>query len=275
MRFEKFKPSKSSPYAEGWDKFALDYAELSTPGSVYYLTKKLMYEIINKNIELNENSCVLDVGCGTGNDFPFFLSQKTHITGFDMSDGMLNKAHEKYAEHIGSGKINLLKGQLEEFEQNSIQNEQYDLIYSVTGGLSYIDNAELERIFKLFKSLLKPGGKIITAHFNRVCLIESLYYLLRLKFNLVNQRNTEQLQVNIKNKKMTMYLRSIKDLEKISSEFKHIKSYPLLAITPPYQTGYTPGKTLLILHKILEHGLLNSSAMAKIADQIVLVFSND
>lgn len=275
MKFEKFEPLKSFKYASGWDKFALEYAQLANPLAVYSLTKKLMYEIIDKNIQLNENSHVLDIGCGTGNDFPFFLSKKTHITGFDMSDGMLNKAYENYAELVESGQINLLKGKVQEFESNSIGQEKFDLIFSVSGGLAYIDNTELERTFMLFKELLKPGGKLITAHFNKVCLMEDLYNLCRLKFNKLNHRNNDQLQVNIKNENMTMYLRTVKELLEIAGDHRQLKWYPLLALTPPYQTGYKPGKILFKIHQMLEHKCINNRLLSKIADQFVMVFSND
>ena len=276
MKFEKFKPLKNFKYIKGWDRFALDYVNLSIPNSIYSLTKKIMYEIINKNIVLNEKSQVLDVGCGTGNDFNFFLSKKAHITAFDMSDGMLNKSYEIYKEQIKSKKIILLKGRLEDFDEAAIPSEKYDLIFSITGGFAYIDNTQLVQVFKILKTKLKPHGKIITAHFNRHCLFESLFYLLRLRFKLSNQRNKDQIKVNIKDEKMTMHLYSVQKILNLFSEnFKEIKVYPLLALTPPYQTGYKPIKSIFNIHKSLEMKILEFPFFAKIADQIAIVISNE
>ena len=276
MKFEKFKPVRDFNYSKGWDKFALDYVHLPNQNTVYSLTKTLMYEIIEKNIHFKNDDLVLDIGCGTGNDFPFFLEKNVKISAFDMSSGMLNKAHETFRDSIQSGKISLLKGRLEDFDLNSLHGEKYDLIFSITGGFSYIDNKLLLKVFKILKSMLKPGGRIITGHFNKFCLPEFLYYLSHWRFKSANQRNRDQLQVEIKNEMMTMHLRAVKDLKNIFADhFNSIKFYPLLAYTPPYQTGYNPGKRLLNFHKKFEQLFSDISLFAKIADQIIMVLENE
>ena len=276
MSFEKFKFLVGYKYDRGWDKYAIDYNQLLKQNTVYYLTKQLMYSIVDMNKELEQHSEVLDIGCGTGNDFPFFLSKNTKITAFDMSKGMLNKASETYKMAIKLDLIDLYHGRLENLNEAVFNHKKFDVIYSVTGGLAYIDDVELQRVLKVLKTMLKPNGKIITAHFNRFCLSEILYNLIKFKFSLITQRKGEKIKVVIKDEEMFMYLRKATKLKTLCLiDFEHIKSYPLLAITPPFQTGFNPGSNLLSVFKKFEMRILKFAKLSCIADQFVMVLSND
>lgn len=275
MPFEKFKPIKDFNYDKGWNRFALDYAQLPQNNPIYALTKEVLYDIIRKNHDLYPVSHVLDLGCGSGNDFSFFLQAGAHITAVDMSDGMLNKAWESYKEDIENGRVELLRGRLENINESSFNGRKYDLIFSVTGGFAYMDDAEMLRIFRLLKKMLNPGGKIISGHFNRHCFFESVYYLCGLHFKQALQRKNNPIRVSIKEETMTMYLRSVKNLRKLfAGEFNPVRFYPLMAFTPPYQTAYHPPKQLFNIHKFLEKRFLSYSAFALFSDQVIMVLTD-
>ncbi len=269
-----FKPFAHIPdfeYSQGWDRYALDYEKLLVKDTVYYLTKEMMHQIVFEEISSSRESFrVLDVNCGTGNDFPFFIECGWHITGCDGSKGMLNKAAENYQEYISTGQLELNFGLLEELVENSFPENSFDLIFSVTGGFSYVDDKELSRINKLLKSFLKDNGKIIVAHLNPVCLPEMIYRTMRLMNPFFRIR--QKIRVNIKNEDYLMYLRNPGQLRKIyEQDFQHLKFYPLLAITPPYQTRFKPGKRTLERFRNMERKFLKTQWMSWLADQVVVV----
>ena len=69
-----------------------------------------------------------------------------------------------------------------------------------------------------------------------------------------------------------MYLRGAGKLKKLyTNDFQNIKLFPLLAFTPPYQTGFQPGQRTLLRLKRLELKTLRYSAFKYIADQVVVV----
>src|SRR5688572_30495952 len=112
--YKKFEYITDYAYTSGWDKFALSYRELGKPCTIYQLTKNLMYAFIRSHIKTNiQYAAVLDLNCGTGNDFNFFLQNNCKITGCDGSLGMLNIAHEKFAESIRKGDVTLYHGFLD------------------------------------------------------------------------------------------------------------------------------------------------------------------
>ncbi len=269
----KFQYRENYIYEKGWDKFAEEYSHLLKPFTIYYLTKEIAHTIVSELVPKNKEISVLDLNCGTGNDFPFFLKQRWKICGSDGSAGMLNKAFKKYSSAIKSGNIELFLGKLEYLDETSFKNKKFDLIFSITGGFSYINNEMFLSVNRILSSYLKDDGIIITAHLNSFCLPDMLYNLFRLKVKKAFQRFRKNLIIDIKGEKYSMFLRNASDLEKlVPDELKIVKSLPLLAFTPPYQTGYKPSKFLYNIHKWIELRICKISFFLKIADQIVLIY---
>lgn len=271
--FRRFSHIKDYDYSSGWDRYALDYEKLLVKNTVYYLTKEMMHRIVDRQMPTSaEVFRVLDVNCGTGNDFPFFFERSWHVTGCDGSKGMLNKTAENYRSYIKEGKLELYSGLLEEMSQKSFEQGSFDLIFSVTGGFSYVNDHQLETINEHLKYFLKDDGKMIVAHLNSLCLPEMIYRALHLKNPFF--RLKQKLKVNIKDEDHTMFLRSPGQLKSIYAKaFGHIKTYPLLAFTPPYQTQFRPGKQVLDFFREMEIKVLPSAFFTRIADQIVVVCS--
>lgn len=272
--FQPFTYIENYDYSRGWDRYALDYSKLLVKDTIYYLTKEMMHLIVKNELEPQgvEEKQVLDVNCGTGNDFPFFIAKGWHVAGCDGSPGMLNKAAENYQKQIRSGQLKLFSGLLQELDQQTFSPNSFDLIFSVTGGFSYVDDEELLRINGCLQQFLKPDGKMIVAHLNPVCMPEMAYQALKLKNPFF--RIKRKLKVNIKDEDHTMYLRNPKQLKKMyANTFSNIKTLPLLAFTPPYQSGFRPGKRLLNFFRRIETRYIRTQFLAGIADQVVVVCS--
>lgn len=269
---EPFNYDKHFTYDLGWDKYALSYCQLLQPESIYELTKKLAHRIVNHYIPDGKDKRVLDLNCGTGNDFPFFLAANFNIIGTDGSKGMLNKSYEQYKENIERGQISLYQTMMENLDELSFHNEQFDLIYSITGGYSYIDNDKVIEVNQKLSRYLKKGGFLITAHLTPFCLGETLYYLKKKKIKESLMRLKTTLEVPIKGETHVMYLRSNKELKKLRTKgLEFCSSHPLLTTTPPYQTNYSPSKQKVKKHSKLEFKRLFQPVFNNIADQIIIV----
>ena len=183
---------------------------------------------------------------------------------------MLNKASEKYESYIHSGQLKLYSGLIESLSNSDFENQKFDLIFSVTGGFSYVNDDQLLSINHQLAQLLKPGGKLVVAHLNRFCLSETLHRIYRLKNP--NLRKSSSIKVNIKGEDHTMFLRGTGKLKKLyANDFQNIKLFPLLALTPPYQTGFQTGRKTLNRLKKIESKILRYSIFNHIADQVVVV----
>lgn len=273
MSYTPFHFKENFYYNKGWNKFALQYARLLKEDTVYNLTKELMYSIVDDHFPPEKGMKVLDFNCGTGNDFPYFLKKGCTILATDYADGMLNKACETYASEIEKGNVSLFNGAIEDLSSESFEPESFDLIYSITGGFSYVDEETMHESFEKLSRFLKPGGKIITAHFGRPCLAETFHYLFRLKTKQAIVRVKKKHVVNIKDAHYTMHFRGRKDFKKTYKNIQLDSVHPLLFATPPYQTGFSPNKRRLDFYRKIEKRTLSLSFLSNFSDQFVVVFS--
>lgn len=275
--YKKLITFTDSDENDGWGAKAHEYAEIPKTNRIFNLKKELLYEIVEKYISTdirNSDIKILDFNCGCGNDFDHFLSKGYQVYGCDGAKGMLNIAGTIHKEFIQNNKLHLYHGQSEQLQDDSFGDNKFDIIFSTTGGFSYVDDKEFVREHKILLELLKPNGKMIVAHLTPFCLSETLYEVLHLRFRKAIQRWKGQLSISVKNKIYNMYLRSyikVKDL--LKNHCKIEKSYPILAVTFPYQTGYNPRPSWIRIQKYLEKKLMNIGIFKYIPDQIAFVIS--
>ncbi len=96
----------------------------------------------------NFGNC-LEIGCGTGKNTEFYLSNAGHVTAVDLSAEMLAKAKQKIqSDKVCFTQANILKPW-------DFATEKYDLI-SFSLVLEHIES--LDHIFKEASEVLLPGG---------------------------------------------------------------------------------------------------------------------
>lgn len=102
---------------------------------------------------VHENSCVLDIGCGTGIMFSAFIqAHARHITALDISAEMLKQAQQK-----ANDTFTLLNQDIYTFETT----EHFDAIVMCNVYPHFGDKAQLVHIIK---RLLAPGGRFLVCH---------------------------------------------------------------------------------------------------------------
>ena len=256
----------------GWDAYAEAYAKLLVPDTVYHLTKEVIHRQIDDFVPSGRPLHVLDLNCGVGNDFPFFLARGWKITACDGSVGMLNKACETYRAEIDAGKISLFLGQMETLDDNSFPGMKFDLIYSVTGGYSYITDEAMYVVNEVLGNYLTADGLMFTAHLNKFCLSDLLFHLLHARLNQAALRLRNDLKIQIKGQEYRMFLRGRNQIARLTPHnLQSLSLLPLLWLTPPYQTGYKPGKRMHGLLRAIEMRTRRISPLAYISDQVVAV----
>ncbi len=87
-------------------------------------SNRLVFKIIKEKKLLNENSKVLDIGCGTGRHLLEFSKITSHITGTDISSRMLDYAKEKL-KNINEAKF--IHGN---WMKNFTKEKEFDLVFA-------------------------------------------------------------------------------------------------------------------------------------------------
>ena len=94
---------------------------------------------------------VLELGCGTGKNTEWLITQSSHVIGLDFSEGMLVKARNK----IKSDKVTFIKSDLN--NEWAVNDNSFEL---VTINLTLEHIKELDPIFTQAFSKLKDNGKL-------------------------------------------------------------------------------------------------------------------
>ena len=112
-------------------------------------------ERILDNAEVAEGMDVLDVACGTGVMFEYYLRRNVaSVTGIDISPAMAKIAAQK---HENEAKIQVLCGDVEEFSFD----RKFDriVVYNAFPHFPYP-----KRLIKILAGLLKEDGRLTVAH---------------------------------------------------------------------------------------------------------------
>lgn len=107
------------------------------------------------NAEVGEGMDVLDVACGTGVMFPYYLDRNVaSVTGIDISPEMAKIAAAKTADEP---RITVICGDVEE----TAFDKKFDriVVYNAFPHFPYP-----KRLIKILSSLLKDGGRLTVAH---------------------------------------------------------------------------------------------------------------
>ena len=105
------------------------------------------------NAEVGPGMDILDVACGTGVLFDYYLQRGVaSVTGIDISPEMAKIAAEKYA-----GKVRVICGDVEEYPFD----RKFDriVVYNAFPHFPYP-----KRLIKVLAKLLKEGGRLTVAH---------------------------------------------------------------------------------------------------------------
>ena len=110
--------------------------------------------IINTILDIGGISAgrsVLDVACGTGVLFDYYLSRNACVTGIDISPEMVQHARKKFPD------IPVICADVEEF----LFEFKFDCIVLYNAFPHFPDP---ERLIRILSSLLKPHGRLTVAH---------------------------------------------------------------------------------------------------------------
>lgn len=113
------------------------------------------YKFTAEQLPIQENSNVLDLGCGTGLELEeyFLLSPAAHVTGIDLSADMLRALSEKFRDK----RLNLINGS---YFDVPFEDGSYDAAVSVESLHHFTPGQKLYLYGKLFNAL-KPGGYFV------------------------------------------------------------------------------------------------------------------
>lgn len=111
-------------------------------------------ETILDNAKASKGMNILDVACGTGVLFPYYLKRDAAVTGIDISPKMAEIAAEKFS---AEPMVNVVCGDVEEYNFD----RKFDLIVVYN---AFPHFADPRCLIGRLAELLKVGGRLTVAH---------------------------------------------------------------------------------------------------------------
>jgi ubiquinone/menaquinone biosynthesis C-methylase UbiE len=133
-----------------WDK----WAETVDGKSLKYDYLRSAQLAVISLLNLRENVCLLDIGCGTGwalGQAANSIDDKGTFYGVDLSEKMIEKAKENF---MGRENFHFLKANAEEIP---LEDNQFDIIICTNSFHHYLHP---DKALKEMYRLLKTGGKL-------------------------------------------------------------------------------------------------------------------
>lgn len=142
-----------------YDNFSSIYDWIS---SKRYYQKSRVAAIEALQLQLHQN--VLNLPCGTGQNFEYFqkyLKETGQIIGIDLSEGMLQKAHQKINQN-GWQNIKIIKDDANNINSKWIEEQLNDIpIHAILCDLGLSGFPNWQAIIDNLVNLLEPNGKIV------------------------------------------------------------------------------------------------------------------
>jgi ubiquinone/menaquinone biosynthesis C-methylase UbiE len=178
---------------------------------------------------LRPGSRMLDLACGTGTDAFWFAEHSYTVHGIDISDGMLERAHEK-ARQLGLENRATFE-HLSYTDLGKLDQNQFDCTFSNFGGLNCV--SDLKLVADQVRPLLRSNAHVIWALMPPFCLWETAM-LLRGRFRLATRRYSGKSTVHKEGLDYPVYYYTPQQVrEAWGEDFELVSVCALSVITPP------------------------------------------
>lgn len=115
---------------------------------------------VNKIFFKENNTSILEIGCGEGGILKAFLKKGCIVTGIDNSENKIEKANKFFSNEIKQGRANFICKDIYDINVDRELNYRFDLIV-LKDTLEHIHNQG--KLLEYIKVFLKPEGRIFLA----------------------------------------------------------------------------------------------------------------
>lgn len=216
--------------AEAFNKQSAVFDAIYSPNLIIQYKRKRVRDHIERYLPQNSN--ILELNAGTGEDALYFASKGHHVHATDIAAAMQQALIKKITDAGLSEKVST---ELCSFNELNFLHSKgpYDLIFSNFAGLNC--TGELDNVIQSFTPLLKPGGLATLVVMPAFCWWETLL-ALRGNFKVAIRRFNSKhgVRANVEGIQFTCWYYSPSYIAKAAkNEFDVLAVEGLCTIVPP------------------------------------------
>ncbi len=249
-----------------FDQAASLYDQTFTESEIGKRQRNRVYYWLDRVNFPKEGQRIFEVNCGTGADAEYFHQKGVGIIATDGSPEMIEVAKSARSESIDFEVLDF-----SDVNQTTIRGAA---IFSNFGGLNCLDEIGLKQFFERVSSAQNPGDQLAVVIMPRFCLMEGVYFFLRLKWRKLFRRNTSKgLAVNVDGKEVMTYYHSPRSVVKMLPDYSIRLKKPVAICLPPsyLEPFFVKRPRFLRLLNTLERNLGRISLFSGWSDHYILV----
>ena len=255
--------------AADFDHTANNYDQDFTSSPIGKVQRDLVFKSLESCFLISNETKVLEINCGTGEDALHFGELGANVLATDISEKMVNVAHQK-TSHLDNVSCQVLDiNALKEFEPD----KKFDLIFSNFGGLNCLSESELRSFFKNTTQKLEKDGVLALVIMPNFCLWETFYFSSKLQFSKAFRRRSKQgVMANVDGQEVKTYYYSPSQIKEFATQFAVLKTAPIGFYTPPSYLNdffHNRPKTIKKLAK-RDENRLNRAYLASFSDHFLI-----
>jgi ubiquinone/menaquinone biosynthesis C-methylase UbiE len=166
--------------ASALERYAYEYKQ-NVDAPYFLRSRRIVVDYILHQLE--PNSRVLDINCGTGIDVVEIARNGHKVMGVDISSAMISFAMENITK---AGMSSNAQAEVCDYRELPIPAAPFDAVLSNFGGINFAEN--LEPVFSSIDRNLKDGGILVVNSVSHFSLIETLIFLSSGKFSKAFRR---------------------------------------------------------------------------------------
>ena len=172
-----------------FDRLASQYDAIAE-GELFTLMRRRTHDAFRRWFQ--PGCRVLDIGCGTGLDTAFLAANGVRVVACDPSEAMVGRTLSRLASQGNSSRTTVMPSGLHNvamFLDALGEREPFDGIVSNFGALNCVQC--LEPLNALARHALRPGGAVILGLMGRTCAVETIYFALTGRRELMRRRRSD------------------------------------------------------------------------------------
>jgi SAM-dependent methyltransferase len=174
-------------------------------------------------------SHILELNCGTGEDALFLASQGHSVTALDASHAMIDRASHRKQLEAPTADIHFQP--LPSEYLSALPVKPFDAVFSNFSGLNCVP--DLHRVSQQLALRTPPGAPVLLCLSTRICLWESVWFLLQGKLHKAIRRWSGESTAALNGVHVTVYYPTVATVTKAFKPGFHLRSTTGVGIVVP------------------------------------------